>query len=232
MGTCHIRHVLQRVRTCTQVCGQLNAAVTALAEKAADLVAVDHSLSSALSRDLEAALSSAPEWASLYRLLVRSEAQPAEFAAGESAALSAERAAVAVSHESAAVARHEAARALISNHVAVVRDATNEAPRSQMTLKRLPRRDAKEVDAALREVARRLLMPAAQLGAHEVERRPSTADQAAVWVKTTQFLDARLGVPRDMSEAAALALRAALLEVKVAATQDAACEARGHQKLE
>ena len=193
------------------VCGQLNSAVTALAEKAADLIAATHSLETVArqSADLERAAS--PQWAALYTALL---AWKSNLGSGDS------------------TARDEAARALIRNHQIVVRDATNASPRSQLELKRVEPMHAEIADAALREVARRLL------GASAVaieEQRPTSAQQAAVWVQTAEFVASRIGVPRDMSADAAAAMRAALAEVAESARPVAhavANEMPGHRKTD
>ena len=59
-----------------------------------------------------------------------------------------------VAQEHARVAREEAARKLITNHVAVVRDVTNPAPKTQPQLTRLSEAAAPYVDQMLREVPR------------------------------------------------------------------------------
>jgi hypothetical protein len=53
--------------------------------------------------------------------------------------------------------RAEAARRLIDNHAAVLRDLTNPAPTTQLQLKRASLEEAAHADSFLREVARRLL---------------------------------------------------------------------------
>lgn len=51
----------------------------------------------------------------------------------------------------------EAARKLIKNHVAVLKDITNPSPSTQRELTRVPRADGEDVDRFLLELARRLL---------------------------------------------------------------------------
>lgn len=128
--------------------------------------------------------------------------------------------------EHASAARHEAARKLVYNHEAVLRDITRRGgpPVSQPELARV---DADEavVDAALYEVARRLIgrVPGQRVRA----AKPSGEAQAATWAATAAYLSARLqgtsddmsGVHKferraaDMSDAAAAAMRAVLAEV-------------------
>ena len=66
-----------------------------------------------------------------------------------------------------------------------------------------PCEDAPTADAALREVSRRLLGLTSQ-------ERPESRAAAAVWAQAARFLQARLGVPRDMSAEASVPFRAAL----------------------
>lgn len=111
----------------------------------------------------------------------------------------------------------EAARKLISNHEAVLRDVTNPAPVSQMDVPRVPVAQAKHVDQALREIARRLLRT------KEMQERLVIADgeQLGAWAQTAKFLDARIqsqpherpGRAPDLSPAAASEMRAVAQEV-------------------
>jgi hypothetical protein len=117
-----------------------------------------------------------------------------------------------VTEESAG--RLEAARKLISNHNRVMADMTNPYGLSQGHIKRLPVSALAECDAAMREVARRLI------GGDEsnAPSRPSSAD---VWFRACEFMNARLqvsyeespGRPADMSPEAGAAFRAALSHV-------------------
>ena len=59
-----------------------------------------------------------------------------------------------MANEHALAAREEAARKLITNHAAVVRDVTNPAPKTQPQLTRLDEAAAPYVDQMLREVPR------------------------------------------------------------------------------
>ena len=184
------------------VCGQLNSAVTALAEKAADLIADDHELDTPARRQAALLRSKRseggggevpppppPMWGDLHRHLLLA-------VAGTGAPLQAD-----------GVARGEAARALIFNHARILGDLTDPSPLTQPHLARLTRDDAPAADAALREVGRRLLGLAPQ-------ERPETHAAAAAWVQAARFMHARLGVPRDMSAEAAVLFRAALRHVE------------------
>ena len=117
--------------------------------------------------------------------------------------------------------REEAAKKLIMNHEAVLRDITNPLPRSQLELKRLPWTAATHIDRALHEVASRLL-------GCNTHRTPSSERQAAVWAATAQFLSKRLQATTedaqrnppemrerkpDMSVGAAEAMRTVLADV-------------------
>ena len=98
---------------------------------------------------------------------------------------------------------------------------TNPYALSQGQLRRLPVSALAECDAAMREVARRLLGGAAGGSSSE----PST-DAAATWFKACQYMDSRLqlsaeeapGRAADMSPDAGAAFRAALREVAALAT--------------
>ena len=82
-----------------------------------------------------------PRWEALRQVLDGAAGMPSEEAEG-------------VAQEHARVAREEAARKLITNHVAVVRDVTNPAPKTQPQLTRLSEAAAPYVDQMLREVPR------------------------------------------------------------------------------
>jgi len=114
----------------------------------------------------------------------------------------------------------EAARKLITNHEAVVRDVTNPNPKTQPQLTRVSEAAAPYVDQMLREVARRLLGP--QAGTEQLQEPldPSVPAQAAAWASTFHFLSARIqatvempGRTPDMGMIAAAAFRAVLREV-------------------
>lgn len=132
--------------------------------------------------------------------------------------------------EHAAPARREAAKKLIMNHERVLHDLTRTdgPPKSQPELSHglVLMGQEHAVDIVLREIARRLI---GRLPRERAKRplAPTSAEQAAVWKATAEFLSARLqsnmkemeGVvgfeqrKPDMSEPAAAAFRAVLSEV-------------------
>ena len=61
------------------------------------------------------------------------------------------------------------------------------------------------------------------------EHEPRSAQQAAVWIQTAEYVAARIGVPRDVSANAAAAMRAVLAEVAEAA-RPFANEIPGHNR--
>lgn len=121
----------------------------------------------------------------------------------------------------AQIAREEAARKLIVNHARVLRDVTNAMPLTQPELQRAELFDAPYVDQALRETARRLLGRHPGLQELEEQLDPSAAQQAHAWAITAHYMDRRIqataaerpGRAPDMSEEAAAAMRAVLMEV-------------------
>ena len=153
-------------------------------------------------------LEACPRWEALRRLMDSSTSAGSTTLADGAAAQH--------SHD----AREEAARKLITNHEAVVRDVTNPNPKSQRQLQRVTEAAAPYVDQMLREVARRLL--GRRGGSAELEETldPSTPAQMEAWAGASRFLDGRVQasaeMPRrtpDMSIAAAAAFRAVLREV-------------------
>ena len=89
-------------------------------------------------------------------------------------------------------AHEEAARKLITNHEAVVRDVTNPNPKSQRQLQRVTEAAAPYVDQMLREVARRLLGRRPALQELEETLDPSVLPvQVEAWAVTARYLRAR-----------------------------------------
>ena len=166
---------------------------------------------SSLPTRTDAALaSSAPRWEALRRLMDSSTSAGSTTLADGAAAQH--------SHD----AREEAARKLITNHEAVVRDVTNPNPKSQRQLQRVTEAAAPYVDQMLREVARRLLGRRPALQELEETLDPSVLPaQVEAWAVTARYLRARTqatpdhqpGRKPDMGEGAAAALRAVLEEV-------------------
>ena len=112
----------------------------------------------------------------------------------------------------------EAAQQIINGHVAILCDISNPLPVSQLQLKRVPADTPEHVlyaDQALREVARRLLGPAAQDMAPIELQSPL---QAHIWCSVASFLTGRVqsrreeypGRKPDLNHAAAAALKAML----------------------
>ena len=112
-------------------------------------------------------------------------------------------------------AREEAARKLITNHAAVVRDVTNPVPKTQPQLTRLDEAAAPYVDQMLREVARRLLgrRPGAQLLQQGVEAETALLTARYLHNRIQSTAEEKPGRHPDMSTAAGAALRAVLAEV-------------------
>jgi len=147
----------------------------------------------------------APAWAKLHDCVKRGVGHDADGAAAK--------------HSPSA--REEAAKKLISNHEAVLRDITDLMPRTQPELGRVPLFDAPYVDQMLREVSRRLL--GRRSDAYELPdaAAPSTVGQSEAWAQTATYLYGRIqaapgekpGREPDMSVAAANALREVLQEV-------------------
>ena len=132
-----------------------------------------------------------------------------------------------VSANYSAAARHEAAKKLIGNHFAVLRDITRSdgAPASQPRLERLVGQD-RDADMALFEIARRLTGRGS--GARKKLGQPRSPQEALTWQATAKFLAARLQTSTeemahvrgheqrkpDMSPAAGAAFRAVLSEIE------------------
>lgn len=183
------------------VCGQLNAAVTALAERAADLIADEHRLATHARQAREAEQTAYPLWAPLHLEASRS-----------CIAAAAEEGTSANAHPSEAAL--EAARVVIQNHAVILRDLTSAQPRSQPELARVDASDAALVDATLREIAWRLLgCPVSGAPPVPIATSVGAAEVSAVRAQAVDYLDKRLSVPRDMSARAAAALRTVLREV-------------------
>ena len=126
-------------------------------------------------------------------------------------------------------ARMEAAGRLLNNFALVLKDVTNPSPSTNVFGTPLTQRELSRVspehtpyaDAALREVARRLMgsRPGLEELRETLERENEA--QAVAWAGTARYLSARIqarpeekaGRAPDMSEAAAAAMRAVLREV-------------------
>jgi len=140
----------------------------------------------------------------------------------------ADRVVVGAAADHACAARKEAAQKLIMGRERVLHDITRAdgPPRTQPQLVRLPEQE-RDVDAAMHEVARRLLGHPS--GERARQLKPATEEQAAVWAATAAYLSARIqsstaevantpsheGRAPDMSEEAAAAMRAVLSEIAV-----------------
>lgn len=139
-------------------------------------------------------------------------------------------------------AREEAARALISNHVNVLKDVTNPSKElniignalTQTELKRVSIGSVIYADEALRETARRLLGRRAGLEEPFARVDLSNDAQVVAWCETADYLDGRIhshtaqkpGREPDMSPPAAAAMKAVLKEI-AAVPITAAIEASG-----
>ena len=159
---------------------------------------------SSLPTRTDAALaSSAPRWEALRRLMDSSTSAGSTTLADGAAAQH--------SHD----AREEAARKLITNHEAVVRDVTNASPMTQPQLQRVTEAAAPYVDQALREAARRLLgrRPGAQQLQQGVEAETALLTARYLHNRIQSMAEEKPGRHPDMSTAASAALRAVLAEV-------------------
>ncbi|CAE8743865.1 unnamed protein product [Polarella glacialis] len=136
-------------------------------------------------------------------------AAKAEQAASELLA-TVERNAEAVVGSATLAARLEAARKLLSNHAAVVRDAINTEPKSQKELQRLHPSKAPAVDTALRAAVTSLLAGSLPLEVPAVDAE-GAAVQPADLAHACRYVAARLSAPRDMGAPAAVVLRGVLL---------------------
>jgi glutathione S-transferase len=110
---------------------------------------------------------------------------------------------VSTTYEDTPAARTEAAAKLVSNHKAIVADATNADPKSQKQVTRAT--DAESADAALRATTHSLL------SGKEPNVEVFTSKQEAATAART--VAARLCVPRDMGAPAAHILRKTLTQL-------------------
>ena len=95
-----------------------------------------------------------------------------------------------VAAQHAPAAREEAAKKLIANHVAVLRDVTNDSPLTQKELRRVPQQHAAHVEECLHEVCRRLL--GRRPGSEQIAIRADQPSRAAAWAMTAQYLVGRI----------------------------------------
>jgi len=119
-------------------------------------------------------------------------------------------------------ARQEAVCKIISNHKMVLRDLTDPLPVTQLDLERLPSNPSGTAfaDELLYELARRLLGTAQWVDKLEVIE-PSSSKQTEMWSCAARLFSGRIqstanecpGRRRDMSPAAAAAVRAVLDEL-------------------
>jgi len=126
--------------------------------------------------------------------------------------------------EPVATAAEAAAYKLVSNHVAVLKDVTNEAPTTQTELLRVQPKFLPYVDQALRELSCRLMRGRSGASHKSLPRTrldPSNFDQVATWATTAAYLAGRIqatplerpGREPDMSPQMAAEMRAVLQQM-------------------
>ena len=105
--------------------------------------------------------------------------------------------------------RATAAALLVTHRVAIVRDATAVAdPPQRGALRRFDADDVPAIEAALRDVARRLLDAPEPFGGDTYAEHPG---DAAIAGRAAKYVARRICAPRDVDDASAAAARCALL---------------------
>ena len=118
-------------------------------------------------------------------------------------------------------ARAYVCQKIILNHEALLRDICNQQPVTQLQLVRVPPEHAEFADAALREVARRLLGKGGKHLPVEELVEGARIEQVETWSRLATYLSARIqssdeerpGRTPDMTPDSADVLRAALQEM-------------------